>query len=216
MFVIENKSKSPISIEFVYDTLDLEGLILNDILTKITYANSSFNITPYLREELKDSIYNKVDGHYIFNYLMDSLPISSLIPKSLGIGNLLDEEYMRNQFDYQPDFFPTLSKWNSDSSFLKDKILNQNSVIINLEPNLALFEFCETCADCTCMIPEFPVYSYPPGSDFDHRTNGTKLMKIKIMINESDYLELTPNNFLRIMKMEEVRGHENSAILRIE
>lgn len=189
-FVIENKTKNPITIELIYDSLDISALITRDVIWKLKdqpHANSQ-HYRSY--SELFDSIRNTLDEASLYQYLVDSMSLRSLITDDFSITK------HDARFDYIE--FPDQNiyeYYNHDTTRIEN-LLHNRIISFILPPNYSLLRHCEACPDCTCS-GEFPTFGYIHGlADKSQFVIG----EIKVIIKDSDYIVLTPGNFTRLME----------------
>lgn len=206
-FVIENKSPNEIKIELVYDSLNVNEIVIRDIISKKIsnqrtskyYADSWEYLTP---DSIKNTMLALDSSRYIFKYLRDSLSLYSLRNSdNFGIANLDKvEPYKYGSGEYYTDFRQNAFTYYHNDTMLIKKIIHNKTISFILPPNFSFFKKCSSCGDCSCDVES----AFPNAKE------------VRIVFDKDDYITLTAKNFKRIMQKDKFNGETNSYVFVIK
>ncbi len=200
-FVIENKSKSQVIIELVFDSLNINEIIARDTLSKAPSTYFNHWDDPSL-DSLKQSILNSKDKEFIKKYIYNSISLYSLPHPIDFLGDFqianLNKIEPYETGEYTLNFDQKLFEYYNFDSTLINEIINNNSLPFILPPDYSFYKVCRACGECSCDT-QFPTAD-----------------ALRIVFGKDDYLTMSNKSFFRMMKNTRFHGRANSYVYTIE
>jgi hypothetical protein len=197
-FVVHNNTKKTVIIELVCDSSYLPELILQHQIQKHSGKWAAADI-----DSLKQSLKNP---ETLVKYLKDSLLMLDLLEsgdiRDMAIGDMtkIDPRNSPPCTDTVNcnDWGQSISSYyKSDSALIN---LLANTITLFLPANDIFYNRCHASGDCSCGVNEtFPLFA--------------KEMKIKI--DGKNFVTLTPDNFIHIMKKQTFNSMKEGVVLEL-